>query len=195
MSWLRRILHRRRASSPITWLADVLRAANCNVVELAGWKTRGRPGVFGPVRGVLCHHTAGPLTGNAPSLGTIINGRPDLQGPLAHLHLARDGTFTVIAAGRCNHAGVGLWQGVNSGNTSFIGIEAENAGTAADPWPDHQLEEYARGCAAILNHIGAPVIMCAGHKEYALPVGRKIDPSFNMTVFRAKVAAFMAVLS
>lgn len=174
-----------------SFLADVLRAAGCNVVELAGWQTRGRPGAFGPVKGVLCHHTAGSLTGNSPSLGTIVSGRADLPGPLAHLHLARDGTFTVIAAGRCNHAGQGSWNGINSGNTNFIGIEAENVGTPIDPWPDHQMDEYARGCAAILKHIGESENMCVGHKEYALPPGRKIDPSFNMVAFRKKVAAFM----
>lgn len=177
------------------WIAYVLRLRGCNVVELAGWRTRGRPGPFGPVEGILCHHTAGPMTGNAPSLGTVLNGRPDLPGPLAHLHLARDGTFSVIAAGRCNHAGAGQWQGAASGNTNFIGIEAENAGTPDDPWPDPQIEEYARGCAAILTHIGAPVIMCAGHKEYATPPGRKIDPSFDMVAFRQKVAAFMEAMS
>jgi hypothetical protein len=175
------------------WLASVLENAVCNVSEMAGWQARGRPGVFGPVRGVLCHHTAGPLTGNAPSLKTIVDGRPDLPGPLSHLHLARDGTFTVIAAGRCNHAGPGSWRGIVSGNTSFIGIEAENAGTGADPWPDVQVEAYAKGVAAILKHIGAPAIMCVGHKEYALPPGRKIDPSFDMTAFRQKVSAFMGV--
>lgn len=173
------------------WLAAALRAGGCNVVELAGWKDRGRPGGFGPVKGVLCHHTAGSKKGNAPTLNLIVNGRPDLPGPLSHLHLARDGTFTVIAAGRCNHAGPGQWHGVNSGNTNFIGIEAENAGDGTDPWPAVQMEAYARGVAAILKHIGAPASMCAGHKEYALPPGRKIDPSFNMTAFREKVAAFM----
>jgi hypothetical protein len=174
-----------------TWLADVLRDGGCEIVELGGWQTRGRPDAFGPVKGVLCHHTAGPLAGNAPSLNLIVNGRSDLPGPLSHLHLARDGTFTVIAAGRCNHAGLGRWQGITSGNTNFVGIEAENAGNGKDPWPDVQMEAYARGCAAILGHIGAPAIMCVGHKEYALPPGRKIDPSFNMAMFRQKVVAFM----
>lgn len=173
------------------WLADVLPISAFKVVELAGWETRGRPGAFGPVHGVLCHHTAGARTGNAPSLGEIVNGRPDLAGPLAHLHLARDGTFTIVAAGRCNHAGKGKWQGITTGNTSFIGIEAENVGDGTDPWPDVQMEAYAKGCAAILKHLGAPVIMCAGHKEYALPAGRKCDPSFPMDDFRKKVAAFM----
>lgn len=173
------------------WLGDVLRGAGFDPTELAGWQTAGRPGGFGPAQGILCHHTAGPLTGNAPSLQTVVNGRPDLPGPLAHLHLARDGTYTVVAAGRCNHAGMGSWQGVTFGNTYFIGIEAENAGTDEDPWPDVQYEAYAKGCAAILNHIGADVIMCAGHKEYALPPGRKCDPSFEMDAFRDKVSAYM----
>jgi hypothetical protein len=181
----------KRASLAADWLAYVLRLRGCNVVELAGWRTRGRPGAFGPVKGVLCHHTAGPMAGNAPSLQTVLEGRPDLPGPLAQLFLARDGTFTTVAAGRANHAGAGQWQGVSSGNTSFIGIEAENAGVSADPWPDVQMEAYARGCAAILKHIGAPAIMCVGHKEYALPPGRKIDPSFNMVAFRQKVSAYM----
>lgn len=182
---------KRKAASPTsaTWLADVLRAAGCSVSELAGWKWRGRPGAFGPAKGILCHHTAGPVRGNAPSLNTVLAGRPDLEGPLAHLLLARDGTFMVVAAGRCNHAGAGTWQGISSGNTYFIGIEAENAGVAGDPWPAVQMEAYARGCAAILKHIGAPAIMCAGHKEYA--PGRKIDPSFDMNAFRAKVSACM----
>ena len=34
--------------------------------------------------------------------------------------------------------------------------------------------------------------MVCGHKEYALPQGRKIDPSFDMDDFRLQVAAIMA---
>lgn len=175
----------------LTWLADVLRAAGCVVVERPDWQTRGRA-EMGTVRGVLCHHTAGPASGNAPSLALVEHGRVDLPGPLSHLVLGRDGTFYVLAAGRCNHAGAGEWEGITAGNTSFIGIEAENMGTAADPWPAEQVLAYARGVAAILRHIGAPAIMCAGHKEYALPKGRKIDPSFDMDAFREQVAAFLA---
>jgi hypothetical protein len=32
--------------------------------------------------------------------------------------------------------------------------------------------------------------MCVGHKEYAQPPGRKIDPSFDMTAFRLLVGGF-----
>lgn len=174
------------------WLAGVLRDADLTVVEQPGWQSRGR-GEMGPVRGVLGHHTAGARSGNAPSLGLVQNGRPDLPGPLSQLVLGRDGTFFVVAAGRCNHAGQGLWQGVTAGNSSFIGIEAENMGTEADPWPEAQVEVYARGVAAILRHVGVPVAMCAGHKEYALPRGRKVDPSFDMSAFRLRVASYMAL--
>lgn len=174
----------------LTWLATTLRAAGLNVVEQPGWESRGRS-EMGAVKGVLCHHTGGALSGDHPSLNLVINGRPDLSGPLSHLVLGRSGTFFVVAAGRCNHAGAGVWQGVTTGNSSFIGIEAENAGTGADPWPEVQIDAYARGVAAILERIGAQPIMCAGHKEYCTPRGRKIDPTFDMTAFRARVAHAM----
>jgi peptidoglycan hydrolase-like protein with peptidoglycan-binding domain len=179
----------------LTWLSKVLLDAGLKVAEQPDWKTRGR-GDVGNVKGVICHHTAGAKTGNMPSLGVVTNGRSDLPGPLSQLCLGRDGTFFVVAAGRCNHAGAGNWQGITTGNTSFIGIEAENTGKVdgpdVDPWPAVQLDAYRRGVAAILTKIKANAIMCCGHKEYALPVGRKPDPTFDMEDFRRQVAAIMA---
>ncbi|HJQ23191.1 MAG TPA: N-acetylmuramoyl-L-alanine amidase [Blastocatellia bacterium] len=175
----------------LTWLPDVLKNAGLRVAVVDNqWQTRGR-GDMGNVVGVICHHTAGPKTGNMPSLKTIVNGRPDLPGPLAQLGLGRDGTYYVIAAGRAFHAGPGQWQGVTNGNSSFIGIEAENTGLPNDPWPAVQVDAYQRGVAAILQHLGKGPEFCAGHKEYALPKGRKTDPSFDMVPFRAAVAAIM----
>lgn len=175
----------------LTWLAQVLQDAGLKVAPVNGWENRG-DGDVSTIVGVLCHHTAGPRTGNMPSLNTILNGRPDLPGPLAQLGIGRDGTFYVIAAGRCNHAGKGSWQGVTTGNSSFIGIEAENTGLSDDsPWPEVQMDAYRRGVAAILKRIGKTADFCAGHKEYALPVGRKTDPDFDMVAFRAGVAAIL----
>ena len=54
------------------------------------------------------------------------------------------------------------------------------------------MDAYRRGVAAILQEIGANAIMCCGHAEYALPVGRKSDPSFDMEGFRLHVAMIMA---
>jgi N-acetyl-anhydromuramyl-L-alanine amidase AmpD len=179
----------------LTWLPRVLLDAGLKVAEQPGWQNRGR-GDVGTIKGVICHHTAGPLGGNMPSLGTVTDGRRDLPGPLAQLCLGRDGTMYVVAAGRCNHAGTGNWQGFTRGNVNFIGIEAENTGVTrgpkADPWPAVQMDAYRRGVAAILKKIGANALMVCGHKEYALPQGRKIDPSFDMDDFRLQVAAIMA---
>lgn len=175
----------------LTWLPEVLEGAGLKVAEQPGWRTRGLSDM-GAVKGVICHHTAGPRSGNMPSLGVITNGRPDLRGPLAQLGLGRDGTFYVVAAGFAQHAGKGVWQGIRTGNSSFVGIEAENMGTAADPWPTVQMEAYRHGVAAILKKIGAGAEMCCGHKEFALPPGRKDDPSFDMGAFRAGVAAILA---
>jgi hypothetical protein len=174
----------------LVWLADVLRKAGLQVQEVTGWQSRGQ-GDVSTTLGVLCHHTAGGASGVMPSLQTLINGRPDLSGPLAHLGLARDGTFYVIAAGHANHAGAGNWKGITAGNSHLVGIEGENTGVEGDPWPDVQMDAYKRGVAAILKHCGRTSDYCVGHKEYALPVGRKTDPDFDMGPFRADVEAIM----
>jgi hypothetical protein len=182
----------------LLWLPGILRAAGLIVNEVPGWQNRGH-GDEGKVLGVLCHHTCGPLHGDLPDLNVLIDGRPDLGGPLCNLGLGRSGQYWMIAAGKGWHAGGGNWQGITDGNAHLIGIEAENIGTSdrqgnpLEPWPAVQMDAYKRGCAAILRHIGALPIMCAGHKEYALPHGRKDDPNFDMVAFRRDVAALMAL--
>jgi peptidoglycan hydrolase-like protein with peptidoglycan-binding domain len=175
----------------LTWLPQVLKGAGMKVATVDGWEDRGH-GDMGEIAGVICHHTAGPKTGNMPSLNTVIQGRPDLSGPLAQLGLGRDGSWFVIAAGKAFHAGAGSWKGVTTGNSSFIGIEAENTGLSDDtPWPAAQVEAYQRGVAAILKHLGKSEEWCVGHKEWATPPGRKTDPNFDMAGFRGAVANFL----
>lgn len=172
----------------LTWLPAVLESAGLKVAEVPGWATRGRA-EMGDVRGTLIHHTAGPASGNMPSLNTLINGRSDLPGPLAQLGLGRDGTWYVIAAGRANHAGAGSWRGEVNGNSNFVGIECENTGRPDDqPWPPAQRVSLIHGVAALLRHAGRSADWCAGHKEYALPQGRKVDPPFEMAQLRQQVA-------
>lgn len=173
-------------------LADVLRRAGLNVVEQPGWRTRGYE--MGDVRGVLLHHTAGPASGNAPSLGVVQNGRAALAGPLAQFVLARDGTWYVVASGGANHAGLGgpAFGGAvsrDNGNAHLLGVEAENTGTG-QPWPEVQLRSYIRGVAALLKDAGLPASRAIGHREWA-PT-RKIDPAgIDLNWFRAQVAAEM----
>jgi peptidoglycan hydrolase-like protein with peptidoglycan-binding domain len=179
----------------LTWLPETLLDAGLQISRVDGWEDRGRPGAFGPIKGVICHHTVGLATGNMPSLNTLIHGRAAsktakaLSGPLAQLGLGRDGTYYIVAAGRANHAGDGAWHGDTAGNTHFIGIEAEHTGDPATPWPEIQLDAYKRGVAAILKKIGASAEMCCGHKEWTR---RKPDPTrIDMDDFRREVAAMM----
>lgn len=167
-----------------TWLAAVLRKAGCRVVELDGWQTREtRPG-FEP-EAVIWHHTAtGPNVSNTNVRRLLRDGRSDLPGPLSQLGLERNGTFVVIAAGRCNHNGYGL-----HGNDA-IGIEAYNSGLG-EPWPSPQLDAYHVGTAAICRALAIPASRVLGHKE-SDPT-RKIDPAgIDMDQARARVAALLA---
>jgi hypothetical protein len=172
----------------LTWLSEVLLNAGLRVAEDPGWEARGRS-EMGEVLGVLCHHTASGAPGNMPSLRVLREGRPDLAGPLSQLGLGRDGTYYIVAAGRCNHAGVGSWKGIIDGNAHFIGIEAENNGDGSDLWPSVQLDAYRRGVAAILRKVGQGSEWCIGHKEFA--PGRKDDPNFDMAAFRADVRTIL----
>jgi len=114
-----------------------------------------------------------------PSLGLLTSGRPDLSGPLSQLGLGRDGTFFVIAAGRANHAGAGDWQGNTTGNSSFIGIEAENTGhherPAGRPLAGDPARCLSQGLRGDPEEDHGERDQCCGHKEYALPQGRKPD--------------------
>ena len=173
-------------------LARVAKRTGYPVVEVKGWKKRGY-GQMVKAESVMCHHTAGPASGNYPSLNVVTNGRPGIAGPLANYGIGRDGTIYVIAAGRANHAGrvaKTMWS-----NTRSIGIEAENTGVG-EPWPTAQLDAYVRLCAELCKEFKWPVTRdrVVGHKEAAVPRGRKIDPNFStpslsMNQFRAYVKA------
>jgi len=168
-------------------LADILRDAGLTVIEVDGWKTRGHGGMTS-VKGILVHHTAGPATGDFPSLRIVRDGRTDLPGPLSQLGLGRSGTWYVIAAGRSYHAGKTIDDSL-FGNYNAIGIEAEGTGTPRDEtghayWPEVQWQSYVRGVQALQAAYDVPTERVLGHKEAAVPLGRKPDPNFSMNEFR-----------
>jgi len=174
----------------LTDLADILRSADLDVTEVEGWKTRGHGGMMS-VKGILIHHTAGPPPGidDFPSLKVVRDGRTDLLGPLAQLGLGRTGTWYVIAAGRSYHAGETIDDSL-FGNYNAIGIEAEGTGIPADEightyWPEVQWQSYVRGVQALQAAYGVSTERVLGHKEAAVPLGRKPDPNFSMDEFRA----------
>lgn len=166
-----------------TWIAANLRAYGLAVEEYAGWTTRGSSS-FNP-QGVVCHWTAGPChaTGR-PSLATVVNGRPDVPGPLANVYFDRNGVCVVVAAGKANHAGEGGYKGL-SGNSSVFGIEAEACGDG--DWTPAQRDAYPVLVAALLDGVGRDASWTCGHNEWA--PSRKIDiRDWPMTRMRDEVA-------
>lgn len=180
------------------WLADVLRAEGVRLVEFPGWRERGH-GDFKDIRGVMVHHTG---SDNA-SAASIANGRPDLAGPLSQLHIARDGTVTVVAVGVAWHAGVGMypWLPTNMGNWHMIGIECANSGTSPSAphrtnWPDAQYTAMVRCCAAINRRLAQNLSRTIGHKEYAGRAQGKWDPgAIDMFTLRADIQARIGAVS
>lgn len=137
-------------------IIDYLRAEGLHVIEVAGWQTRGSE-KFDPV-GSVNHHTAGPATGNHPSLGTLINGRggsKPVPGPLCNFSMARNLDVYMIAAGRANHAGTGSWQGT-TGNSRMWGLEVEHTGVlATEPYPSPEKWD-------VMHRIHAAAAKCSG---------------------------------
>ena len=165
-----------------TRLERAVKNAGVKYKKVSGWASRGH-GTMGSIQSVICHHTAGPKSGNSPSLNVVAYGRPGLSGPLAQLFLARDGTVYLVAAGVSYHAG--RVSSSRYANSHAIGIEAE--ATGLDSWPAHQINEYAKLCKALIKEFGLSTSRVRGHKEVAVPRGRKPDPNFSMSDFRKKV--------
>ncbi|KKW65547.1 N-acetylmuramoyl-L-alanine amidase [Mycolicibacterium elephantis] len=172
------------------WLADVLRAEGIDPVEFPGWRSRGH-GDFKDIRGVMVHHTG---SDNA-SAASIAYGHPGLRGPLSQLHIARDGTVSIVAVGVAWHAGRGMypWVPTNMGNWHLIGIECANSGTSSTAphrhnWPDAQYFALVRCCAAINRRLSQTSARTIGHKEYAGRAQGKWDPgAIDMDILRRDI--------
>ena len=176
----------------LPWLADCARSTGLPVVELVNWRNHHHGPMANHIYGTMCHHTGGPdprpgATNDFPSIGIVRNGRPGLAGPLAQYGLGWNGTVYVIAGGLAYHGGTGSYRNV-SGNSRWIGIEAEDAGDG--DWSPPQLAAYPRLVAAIQRWLGQDAGWVCAHREYA--PGRKIDPAgIDMGRFRIDVARYL----
>lgn len=189
-----------------------LKAEGVRVTEHAGWRDHNRDGHggWGPMSGVVIHHTGGVQ----PTDGEIVwAGRSDLPGPLAHSYLAKGGVVTMTANGRANHAGGGSpvvytavvnesydsvppatryhegSSGAVDGNAHFYGLEISNLGNGRDPYPDAQYDQAVRWAAAICRFHRWSAKSVIGHKEWS---DQKDDPSFDMIKFRTAVKVRLA---
>lgn len=153
-------------------LPEALRKFGLTVETVPGWQTRGSD-AFNP-GGSIGHHTAGSSRGTRPSLGICTYGRTDLPGPLCNTFTDRNGVAIVVASGRANHAGRGLFRGL-TGNSAFLGHEAEDEGDGI--WTPAQRWAFPRVHAAHLWLLGRDSSWYVSHRAYATPAGRKPDPA------------------
>ncbi|MFJ3043593.1 N-acetylmuramoyl-L-alanine amidase [Streptomyces tendae] len=190
-------------------LLAALKAEGCQVVEHRSWRTHNRnhKGTWGPVNGVIIHHTVS--SGEASSVDLCYNGHANLPGPLCHTVGGKSGKLYMVGHGRANHAGSGdgdvLAAVINEkplpadnetntdGNRHFYGIEIVNLGNGKDQYPAVQYDAAVRWAAAICRAHGWGAASVIGHKEWQ---PGKIDPhgpvegrgDFSMDRFRADVA-------
>lgn len=196
-------------------LLRILKAEGVNIaLPHSGWATHerddetGKP--FGPIHGVLIHHTAGLHVGDY-----VYNGSAALPGPLCHGYIRKDGVVEMCSAGRANHAGGGDPDVLNAvttesymsrppapkyhegspgaadGNDCFYGYECENEGDGHDPWPRVQYMAMVKAAAAIVRYYGWSEKSVIGHKEWS---DWKSDPAIiDMVDFRKDVKACLAL--
>ncbi|MFI9587518.1 N-acetylmuramoyl-L-alanine amidase [Streptomyces sp. NPDC052236] len=190
-------------ATPLTasTLLKALRNEGLRVVEHRSWRTHNRnhKGPWGPVYGVMIHHTV--TSGTQSSVDLCYNGHSTLPGPLCHGVIAKDGSVHMVGNGRANHAGLGdddvLRAVINEvalptdneantdGNRHFYGFECINLGDGKDPWPAAQLEAIEKASAAICRAHGWSSRSVIGHKEWQ---PGKIDPrGFTMDSMRTRI--------
>lgn len=199
-------------------LLEVLRAEGCTVREYRSWRTNERDDetgrVFGPVHGVICHHT-GPYSTQAGIIELVYEGRAGLAGPLGHGVIDLSGTVWLVGAGRSNHAGGGDPRvlaavaeesygdyppatryhegspGAADGNDAFYGFECINQGDGKQAWPKAQYVAMVKAHAAICRAYGWGAKSVIGHKEWS---DEKVDPrGIDMKIFRRDVSACLAL--
>lgn len=192
-----------------------LKKEGLKVVEHPGWRTHNRAGhgAWGPVNGIIIHHTAG--ADSSAGLSLVYNGRSDLPGPLAHAYLSKTGVVTLTGNGRANHAGLGdddvlkaviaEWpvlptpnENNTDGNARFYGIEISNLGNGKDHYPTVQYQAAVKWAAAICRAHGWTSKSVIGHKEWTNqkidprgPVGAASGKDFSMVQFRKDVQALL----
>jgi hypothetical protein len=156
------------APMPAADFLNCLRDEGISIVEVGDWETHNRnsKGPWGPVSGVMIHHTV--TKGSATTVELCRKGHSSLPGPLCHGVITKDGKVHLVGYGRANHAGLGDPdvlaaviaerqppadnEATVDGNRHFYGFECENLGDGKDPWPDEQIEAIVRAVTAICRH-------------------------------------------
>ncbi|MEV0598657.1 peptidoglycan recognition family protein [Streptomyces sp. NPDC050315] len=182
-----------------------LRAAGLTVKQVGNWRThnRNQHGRWGPVHGVILHHTG--TRGTEHTVELCRDGYPGLPGPLCHAVIDKRGVVWLVGWGRTNHAGRGdpdvlgavIYEeplppdneGTTDGNPWFYGFECVNLGDGYDPWPAAQVNAMVRASAALIrahgwDHTGDTSLI--GHNEWQ--PGKPDPRGLSMRELRSRVA-------
>ncbi|CAM5468983.1 peptidoglycan-binding protein [Streptomyces aurantiogriseus] len=183
----------------------VLKRSGVRVVEHGNWRTHNRnhKGAWGPVHGVMVHHT-GPHATESAMVELCRTGYTSLPGPLCHGVIDRSGTVHLVGYGRANHAGSGdddVLEAViaekpltpdneanTDGNSHFYGFECINTG-GGQTWPEVQLDAMHKVSAALCQAHGWSERSVIGHKEWQ--PGKPDPAGISMDGFRTAVAKYL----
>ncbi|GAU64935.1 N-acetylmuramoyl-L-alanine amidase [Streptomyces sp. NBRC 110611] len=188
-------------------LLRALREEGLTVHEVRDWRhhNRNAKGHWGPLHGVMIHHTV--TEGTDSSVELCYDGHPDLPGPLCHGVIDKQGEVHLVGNGRANHAGLGdrdvLEAVINEaselpadnaadtdGNRHFYGFECINLGNGEDPWPEAQKAAIEKVSAAICRAHKWTERSVIGHKEWQ---PGKVDPrGFPMDGMREAIKRRLA---
>ncbi|TLS43517.1 N-acetylmuramoyl-L-alanine amidase [Streptomyces montanus] len=182
-------------------MVQILRAEGLTVHEVRNWRRHNRnsKGPWGPMNGVMIHHTV--TSGTSASVDLCYDGHSSLPGPLCHGVIDKKGEVHLVGNGRANHAGLGdgdvLRAVINEtklppdneadtdGNRHFYGFECINLGNGKDPWPEAQKEAIEKVAAAICRAHGWSERSVIGHKEWQ--PGKQDPRGFTMDGMRRRI--------
>lgn len=199
-------------------LLPAYRGEGLALQEYSNWRNHNRnhKGLWGPVYGVMIHHTVS--SGDDSSVALCYNGHSTLPGPLCHAVGRNDGKIALVGHGRANHAGSGdddVLRAViaetslpadneanTDGNRHFYGLEIVNRGNGTDTYPWVQYVAAVKWATALCRAHGWNERSVIGHKEWQPgkidPYGPVVGPDgkhfdFTMSRFRADVKAALAL--
>jgi N-acetyl-anhydromuramyl-L-alanine amidase AmpD/HEAT repeat protein len=140
---------------------------------------------------IIIHHTA-PFA----SLTRVGYFFQDINSRVSsHYIVGKEGLIIecVDEKDRAWHAGYSSWRGKMGVNDYSVGIEVLNDGDSKDPFTEPQYNSLARLTAYLMKKYDVPVSRVIGHRDIALPMGRKIDPAdnFNWKLFKGKIRTIL----
>lgn len=135
---------------------------------------------------IVLHHTAS--NNGAGDIAWMRNPKSQVS---ANYVLDRDGKIYQLVGDekRAWHAGVSALNGVPTDvNARSIGIEIVNDGSGRTPFTEAQYRSLGQLVGYLKERYNVPMSNIVGHKDVAIPRGRKTDPAPNFDWNRLRAA-------